>query len=171
MIVSTPIITTLAIGSDRRTVEKGDNEPVIPNSLLINIPSMHQTLIANLGTEVQRFSCLNIVETTRTNQAALDTTVMTLAAGLWEIYLSMTNAFNWAHVVGGGAGEVEISVTTMGNDLTLLSEFAAIGTKGSFSRLYRFLFLNTAVIHHFIALTGVGQTTDANATVNAVKLL
>lgn len=173
MIVSTPLLTTLAAGTERRTIEFGDNEPTVPSSLLVTIPAQHQTIIVNAGTDVERFSGLTTNEVSRTNQAALITTMMTLSPGLWEIYISLTNAFNWAHVIGTAAGEVEVelSIGSVPDLLTLVSDFASIGQHAPIERRYRFMFISQFTVRHILSLTGVGQTTDSMCVLNAVKLL
>lgn len=170
MIVDSDLILTSARGTERRVIEAGDTSLTIPPVLQATYLPILQTQAANTGTEVQRFSSMSGNEVSRTNQAALDTTVLTLEKGLWRINFSCSSAFNWAHVVGTAVGEVEVYANFDSGVQTLYASFARIGTH-DFQRELTILALANFEIHHSIGITGVGQTTDSMFQINASKIL
>jgi hypothetical protein len=170
MLVDTSQIVTAAIGSERRVIEATDNTVVVPSLLQAVFEPILQTQSSNNGAELQRFSSISGGDFTRTNQAALDSTILTLSRGLWELEFTGANAFNWAHVIGSGVGEVEVYIVIDNGVQNLFTCFARIGSM-EYGRRVRIMTLGTWELHHLIGLTGLGQTTDAAFQVTATKFL
>jgi hypothetical protein len=170
MIIDSISNVGLAIGTDRRSLEQSDAQLSVPN---IRLPVL-LALETHQGTPgasiVTRQSYLFTQVISRTNQAALSLGMGILGKGLWEMEMTLSSWFNFSTTVGANLG-VELQLTYKNNTYDLLRRLALLNqTFTDFNRL-RLLLEEDSQISVKAEITGVGQSLDAIATVNAIRVL
>lgn len=169
MILQTDLIIGLGIGQSQKLVESGDSNVELESSIQPVLESILPVQFADSGISVMVNSAIVDSEITRTNQALLDNTILTLGPGYWDIDIALAAYFNWAHVAGG-IENVDIYALLGNRSFTMVSCYAAIGTQ-QLTRRMKVLTRNNLVIHHEVGITGAGQTTDTVVFINATKIL
>lgn len=168
MKIDSDLVTNLVLGQSQKTIERGDSSVTIPPIISANLPTILPVQFADSGTSVMLYSAVVDSEISRTNQAALENTILTLGPGYWDITVWMAAWFNWTHVTG--LEDVDVYAELGNRSFTILSGYAASGTQ-QFQRSLRLLTRNNLVLHHEVGITGVAQTTDTVVFISASKLL
>lgn len=167
MIIDSPAVVDIAVGVDRRIMEAGDAQVMLKPEVDLEVPLMKATRTVRSTTTEQQESAFVHLSQTRTNQAALTTTIMTLAKGLWTVQISLSTKFNWSVAAATLAG-VKAEMVYSGDTNTLLIHWA--NTLSNHSQMeYSFLLIESAIIQLTTDVTGAAQTSDARCSVNAIR--
>lgn len=169
MIIDSPTIVDLALGTDRRVLEPGDTQLRLPGAVQPVIQLMKPLRTVRDTTTVQTESAFVHVSQLRVNQAALSSNIMVLAKGLWRLQVQLVSKFNWA-VAAGTLGGVKVEMVYNGDTNSLLMHVATVGTFNSKAE-YDYLLIENATLQITTDITGVSQNSDARVTVNAVRVL
>lgn len=173
MIIDSPGILQLAVGTDKRIPEVGDNQIVLPATILPVITPTQIIRAAQSSTEIQRTSFVASTSDTRTNQAANVLTLCTVEKGLWDFVFTLTTRANYisAALVNGadlswnnGLFSIQLinvlpvgTATVPDSKVTILPIRMLLGEQITFE-------LRTG-------LTGVGATMESQLRVIANRIL
>jgi len=169
MIVDKALTFDLTIGVDKRIPVDGDAQVQVP-ALVMPVCLMIQPTRVSSAAGVETTS--HLAESLLTRAASLpstSTTVTTLAAGLWELELSLASWFDFQNTVGLFLRNV-IELSYQGFTITLVARLVAPGSFTDYQRLRLLLSSNAGIIHR-VPATGVAQTLDSEMMVNAIRIL
>lgn len=171
MIVDSGLNIGLAVGQDRRLMQEGDAQVVIPPTILPVVLAL-QPLAAMPGqndTPVTSFLYHREFSTPQ-NTGAAETRICILSKGLWELELSIASWFNYAMILATPSF-VSFTLDYQGTNLiTLLKRYATSGSFTDYNRL-RILLQSDADINAENPVTGVGQNCVSDFTLNAIRIL
>lgn len=174
MIVDTPITVDLALGTERRVIDQGDAQVLIPPSVQPVALFLLPTLTSPPATVPMETSAIRSNTRSNTNQAASSDVLLQLAAGFWELEIWLDSTANFTHgFVAGTDTGVRITLETLAA-LTLhpliqryvVQNFSA----HDYTRL-RVLLREPLELVHRVQVTGVGQSILSAAVVNAIRIL
>jgi hypothetical protein len=172
VIVDYPYIVDLARGVDRRIIQDGDVQVIVPAVITPVAIALAPTVIG-LGTGVlANASATASSSFTRTNSAPLNQEILRLPAGLYTIELMLSARFNFTTIGAAGMDAFMRMINIpLVNTFNLVGLYAATGFNGSVTKDYKFLLQETYIFQANIGVTGVGQTVDMTASINAVRHL
>ena len=170
MISDTPVVPEMLQGVERRIIQDGDVQLVVPPTLSLTAEVTSTLLNTQFAGPVLRQSGMLFLNTSRTNQAGVNTPIFTLAKGLWRLEFDIAVSFNWATAVAAFTGAAVVGTYQSGQVLVFWSRLASIG---SFTdhRTYKVLLNANMIIGQSIDVTGVGQSTDFTLSCYADRML
>ena len=172
MIVDGVNVMDLALGADRRIVEDGDAQLVIPSTIIpVLLNARPHSPAPTLATTVFQGSVLARDAETINGPAQGDTAfnLMLLDRGLWELEYSMASLFDFT-TTPAGPSRNRLRITYQGITLDLLARYAQIGSFNDFGRS-RLLLSSSAQISQVVGFTGAGQNDLVHCSVNAIRIL
>lgn len=123
MIIDQSTVIDVAVGNQRRTIESGDAQTIIPNQTLVTLPSQRiLTLNTAPGAAIIEDSVLTSLSMNLTNAVGSAGTIVTLKKGFWDLDLAMYAAFDYNWTVGSfnqafmlilGVGVTQLALITM----------------------------------------------------------
>jgi len=169
VIIDGPNVLDLGIGAGRRIIQDGDSQLLIPPTLLPVLLNIKRTVIPASNAIVNDQSCLGEATVTANNSATFTTNIIVLAAGLWELEMSLCTSFDYL-TAAGAIGGADITLTYHAGSRRLLSRRASVGTFVDYNRMRLLLDEQTTVgIRHW--LTAVGEHADSVTVINAIRIL
>lgn len=100
MIIDTPLLASIALGTDRVVPQEGDGQVVIPSAIApVIFPIQPHFNIVPVAVDVQRGSVLTLLTATKLNVVSAIDTVITLAKGLWRIEVNFSVRANFTSLV------------------------------------------------------------------------
>jgi len=170
MIVDTPLLSGIAIGTDRVVPQEGDAQVVIPSSIQpIIFPIQPHFNILPPAVDVQRGSVLTFLSATKLNVAAAIDTVITLAKGLWTIEVNLCARANFTSNVLSDVTTVRLFVPIGGAitiaALNLPTVAASLDFKRELLLTQDTLLQVTTPATNAVATNSIAWT----ATVNAIR--
>lgn len=174
MIVDNPINYGLVVGQQRLIPEVDDARLQVPSIIMPIVGALQTTnvvLLAQAAVEQSQSCLLSNVVSRAPSSAQQDTTVLTLAKGLWELEFEQI-----AHLDYGGTPGALVRVQTMlqyqGQQTAVLTFMVGTGGGvGSAYNRFRFLFNSVASVFMRTPATGVAQNVAHQLTMNAIKIL
>lgn len=169
MIVDLPLNYALTSGQDRIIPTEDDARLIVPSTLAPVVLALQPTKVDTAGV-TQFQSVIDSVLVTRAPASAqLDTTVVTIQRGLWELELELS--FNADFASTPAAPTAVSMVLSYQGALTILSNiFMHAGDATTLSR-YRLLLSSSADIILRTPATAAGQNVSARLNVNAIRIL
>lgn len=172
MIIDSPFIIEMARGTDRRVPQEGDTQLFLPASVQPTLQLISPTIVSIGSGQVANQSACSFLQFTRTNQAPLISSMFTMAPGLYSITAHLAARFNFTTLPNASPDVfLEIINSAANFSFNLLALFASVGANFSENVTHEFLFQERFAVRLNIGLTGVGQTADVQAAVNAVRRL
>jgi len=157
-------------GADRRVIEPRDGQTEITPEVILTAPIMRKTRPNPSTTDPQKESFLSYTDITRTNQAALNSTMAVLAPGLWDLEYSLATWTNFTNVAGSFLyTNINALFILPVSGLTLLAHYAVIGAQSTHGRI-RLNLQNNTTIRHSVPITGVGQSIDTTAMLCGTRI-
>lgn len=172
MIIDSPLLLALALGTDRRVPQEGDAQVILPNTLFPIVPVMQPTReVPSAGVAVQESACRDNGFRTNNNQAASADTLITLPPGLYFLDLSLQamGAVNQPLTVADTG--VRITMDFGNTSTTLLGVCIGGGVPVHESLTVQVLMATQFILVHRVNVTAVGQTILSRCTVNARRIL
>lgn len=169
MILDTPIITELAGGAGRIIPQDGDAQIYVPPALqpVTEILRPHSVLLSLTVPQVLSF--ISETAVSRTNQAQATFTMGLLGPGLWDLEITLATWFNFASVAAG-FNHVTVQFVIGALTTRMLAQFAVIGAQTNRTK-QRLLLRDNCTVQLNTTITGVGQSLDTLASLNAVRIL
>jgi len=172
VIIDSPSIIQLALGTDRRVPEQGDAQVVLPSTLVPTVELMQTTReVPNAGIAMLESACRDNGQRTNNNQAASADTLITLPPGRYRLECFLMAIGNVVQTFTAADVGVRITIDFGNTSTTLLGAFIGAGMPqhayGSFEVLMPVQF----TLVHRVMITPVGQTIISRCTVNAVRIL
>lgn len=160
----------LAVGTDRRTMEQGDAQVVIPNVVLPIVLNLRPTFIAvNTTTKIEGSILLTFQQTQLASVAGSTLNVQTLAKGLWELEMSLSSLYSYAVTVAANRS-LQAILSYQGQTSTLMTRFPTIGSFVDLAR-FRLLLTSDATIQMIQPTTGVSETFIYHLNANCIRIL
>lgn len=169
MKLDSELVIGLSTGQQQRIVEAGDVQITIPSVITPTVPTSLPIQYASSGTVRQTYSAIVDSNINRVNQAAIQTDILTIGPGYWDITIAMTCWFNWLHLVAT-APDVVVYAIVGGRDIFLVSMYAVVGTQ-KISETFRFLTRDEMIFTHEVGLTGAAANSDTIVCISANKIL
>lgn len=159
----------MTFGDTARSPEASDNNVQVPNMILPVVLALraHESTIPGA---IFQGSTISETLLASANSAPLTSQIITLAPGLWEIEISMTSWFNYNKVSADFNGTAVI-FNYQGVNRTLMKRYAATNLSATDFARYRLLLSAVGTLSLNSSTTGVGQALDAQAIVNAIRIL
>jgi len=171
MIVDSPLVIELARGQEKRIIEAGDAQLIVPPVLNTSMELVQPTLFNPGALTAVRVGSMSEVSTTRTNQAAASTTFMTLQPGVYNLQLFLSARFNYS-TLPNATPDVSIRLVNAGGSIVRVLGFhAANGISAALPVQLEVNLIDVTTVELRTELNGVGQTLDALAMCNAVRRL
>jgi hypothetical protein len=171
MIVDTPSIIQVALGTDRRIPEQGDAQVNLPNTLLSTLQLMQITReLASSATPVTES-----VQTSSTrqnnNQAATADTLVTCPPGFYVIDANLAAISNLMSTLAAGDDGVRLLMEYGTTTFTIIDLYVAANAAYYASTSIQVLMPVQFTIVHRVMVTPVGQTIKSRAGVNIRRIL
>jgi hypothetical protein len=175
VIVDNPLILNITAGAGRSIPETGDNQVVIPATMspVVSPCQPHLLYSASAGLQGANLSFFNTIVVQRNNQAQVNTQILILPKGLYEIDVYLASKFNFTPAAAGTVGaEVVMFIGPAGANAStiVISRWAFTG---SFTDTMRFrLMANDELRFDLrVGITGAAEFADARVGLNAVRIL
>jgi len=172
MIVDQPITADLTLGADRRIVQDGDTQLVVPPVITPVVLSLRPTSLVQqpVGPAIDDSRTFHFFAA-RVNQAALSSPTVVLNKGLWELEFTMATSFDYtaAPPLATLSG-AEIQLGTALATVSLLTRFPQIGSFTDFGRC-RVLLREATTVFVFTPASGAAQNIAQKACVNAIRII
>lgn len=173
MIVTIPLTTDLTLGVNQ-SLQGLDSEVELPPTIVPIVPLLHVTINAGIpsATDEQRDSTLIGRSVIRgPSLAQLDTNVLTLAKGLWELDIELTNIADFAATPANAAMvEFQMIYQPSGVSHRLAVVPNIIGGNTHYVK-HLFLLNTTALLFIRTPATIAAQNVTAILSLNAVRFL
>lgn len=169
MIVDSPIVSDMAIGVDRRIMQEGDSQLLLPASIQSVALAIRPTTTGVLTNVVMQQSVFAEAALLLNNSAPATGNLFTLGAGLWELEMTLASKFDFSSAVGTLVSS-DIAIVYRGAGRRLLSRLAEIGSYTDYNRM-RLLLDTQAVIQVRGGITALAEHMDLLAIVNAIRIL
>ena len=169
MIVDFPMNFGLVVGQDRVIPEDNDARLYVPPSIVPVVLALQRTSIDITGNTNSESVVDSQVVTRAPSSGALDTTIVLLTKGLWEIEAELSYNSDFASVPATPS-VVQLGLVYQGITTNLSNLFLHIGDATTYSR-WRFLFTSAASLILRTPATGVGQNLTARAGLNGIRIL
>ena len=172
MIIDSPYIVELARGVERRIMQEGDVQllvpPVLTPILKFQLPHTFAIGTGILANQSVTASFAN----TKTNGAATNQEILRLPQGLYTIQVHASLRANYT-TIGNATADWLVRIITPGltNAFNLINLWAIVGANISEFASYDFMLDETRIIQVVIQPNAVGQTIDSSVNVNAVRRL
>ena len=163
-------VIDLAVGLDRRIIQDGDAQLVVPAQIVPILLNIRPTVISVDSNVIQQGSAFADVggnQAASTLSRSLD--MLNLPKGLYELELTLATKFDFAQVVNLN-NPVAIRIAYQSGFARMLCRYPAIGVFND-SAKYRMLFSSPATIQLLFPDTAVAQNIDARAFINAIRVL
>lgn len=169
MIVDQDMIVSLAQGTDRRIIQEGDVQTLIPPIVNVVAPATKELTLAAAATTVQNSSFTFNLAQARVNQAAAAFIAATLSKGLWQLDLYSAFWSDW-NSAAGTLSQNSLTLNDGVNSSLLITRFVAIG---SFVDVYasRVLINKQMTIQLSVPLTGAGQNLSLQVGGTCIRIL
>lgn len=169
MIIDSASIIDLASGAERRVIQLGDGQILVPSVLQPVVDHILPTLIPVFASQVNRTSFL--LDSFINVQNAVDTTsiVCTLAAGMWDLDMGLNSQFNFAKGLPLLIGTL-IVFSYQGQTVSLMGRQPSIGSFYDVRKV-RILTRDISTLSVRTGLNGVGQATDLVFQISAARVL
>lgn len=169
MIIDSAVTYDLTIGQSGRRPTPDDAQVVVP-PIISPVALTLMPHLDNVADTVElNASAFYHTQVSRTNQAAIQQIIATLAPGLYELELSLSTFSSFSTAVGAFVGTA-ILLTFGTFQKAVLKRLAAGGSFTDYNRL-RVLLRQDATLALEIGVTGVGQSLDGSAHVNVIRIL
>lgn len=169
MIVDAPVAYDLTLGQRGRIPSSEDAQVVIPPVITPVALTLAPHLDDLAPTAVLNASSYYFAQLSRTNQPAAQVLMATLAAGLYELELSLATFANFSTPVGSFVSTA-ILVDFGSFQKPVIKRLAAPGSFTDYNRL-RLLMRTQWAISIEVGLTGAAQSLDGSAHVNVIRIL
>lgn len=171
MIIDSPSIIQLALGTDRRLPESGDAQVIIPNTLLPCVDVMQVTRsLPNASTPIGE-SSLTESQRINNNQAASQDVLITIPPGLYILECFLSSLANALSTLTAADTGVRITLDFGSSIVTLLGLYQALNAAAQVGGTYTVLLPVQAQLIHRVQITPVGQTILSRASVNVRRIL
>lgn len=169
MIIDSPLTFGLTVGVDKRIPAKGDAQVVVPSTVIpfALMTQPHNVIATTLN--LANGSGINDVFLTLTAGASVNSNIMVLPAGLYELEFSITAAMNFFATAGLLNG-VLFQLIYQGNTINLVNLPAEQKTWIYYGRL-RLLLQSSGTLRLTLDTNIAAQTTTAELMVNAIRIL
>ena len=172
MIIDTPYIIELARGVDRRIMQDGDVQLIVPPVLQVGVELClpHQL---GLGTGVlAETSATANFNQSKTNGGATNQEILRLSPGLYTIALDLSLRANYTTLPNATPDYfVRLILPSLVNAVNLVAAFATVGSNVNFFRTYKFMLKEEHIVQVVVQPNGVGQTLDSALAVVASRHL
>jgi|ERR1700693_4522180 len=172
MIIDSPYIIELARGVERRVIQDGDVQLVVPPILGVGVDLVLPHIFAIATGTVANTSATATFGNTKTNGGATNQEILRLPPGLWTLQCNLSARANYT-TIGTATPDILVRLITpaLTNAFNLLSLFVTVGSHFALGQKFDVMLTETQIVQVVIQPNGVGQTIDSLVSINAIRRL
>jgi hypothetical protein len=171
VIVDSPLLAGLTLGSGRAVPEQGDSQVTVPPTIIPVTQACTPHVFYASTHSADQTSTFTEITQNLTNQAQTEVNIATLPKGLYLLQMNMASWFSFtpAGPVTTGA-EIRAKISANGTQVKLLSRYPFTG---SFTDYFECLILavDDLILTQVGGITGAAQFLTVRTLINAVRIL